>query len=470
MQERPAIPLLVLIPSENGMDLNAIFAIAQAYARAGLLISDYGHHREAPVFAFPAVVCAGFAIELYFKFFLMLSHFERGRTTEAQNREHKLPKLWEKLQPEHRALIAGMHRNKSGEPLDTAIELRMELFLKALNEIGDSPFVRWRYVHELTDIGHMSHAVIQEVLNALESAAVYVMRERQGGENKSESVASDGEKSLVDGLAGIPSQKDWETDPLGAAVKELKIGKPLLLGRESPLRRIPSNLAPSAAFHLDELRQAAESMDVAYRRLHHELTGLALQAPAPEEISEVSAHIFFDAWGFVGAVSRFYQAYVSFPGIVFDKPLPGHQTLESTTRSVRLLHQLSYDLQLRKSKILPVGLPNLGEITWMTGVQATPQKVAWHCTLRPGWMTTVPIEHNEPVMSTLHWPTDSIILALAGTKADLSIARLQIAARLWHLEGQVFRKFNTPSQKDIGIINDFFSRRPVSPAESEAAD
>src|SRR5690606_15717102 len=135
-----------------------------------------------------------------------------------------------------------------------------------------------------------------------------------------------------------------------AAAKELKIGKPLLLGRESPLRRIPSNLAPSAAFHLDELRQAAESMDVAYRRLHHELTGLALQAPAPEEIREISAHVFFDAWGFVGAVSRFYQAYVSFPGIVFDKPHPGHQTLESATRSARLLHQLSYDLQLRESK------------------------------------------------------------------------------------------------------------------------
>lgn len=107
-----------------------------------------------------------------------------------------------------------MHRNKSGEPLDTAIELRMKLFLKALNEIGDSPFVRWRYVHELTDIGHMSHAVIQEVLDALESAAVYVMRERQGGEDKSESVSLDGEKSLVDGLAGIPSQQDWKRPTL----------------------------------------------------------------------------------------------------------------------------------------------------------------------------------------------------------------------------------------------------------------
>lgn len=470
MQERPAIPLLVLIPGENGMDLNAIFAIAQAYARAGLLISDYGYHREAPVFSFPAVVCAGFAIELYFKFFLMLGHVESGEVTGAQKKEHKLPKLWEKLRSKHRELIAGMHRNKSGEPQDTAIELRMELFLKALNEIGDSPFVQWRYVHELTDIGHMSHAVIQEVLDALESAAVYVMRERQGGENKSESVSLDGEKSLVDGLAGIPSQQDWKTDPLGAAAKELKIGKPLLLGRESPLRRIPSNLAPSAAFHLGELRQAAESMDVAYRRLHHELTGLALQAPAPEEIREISAHVFFDAWGFVGAVSRFYQAYVSFPGIVFDKPLPGYQTLESATRSARLLHQLSYDLQLRESKILPVGLPTLGEITWMTGVQATPQKVAWHCTLRPGWMTTVPTEKNEPVVSTLHWPTDSITLALAGTEADLSIARLHIAARLWHLEGQVLREFNVPSQKDVAIINDFFSRRPVSPAEPEAAD
>lgn len=465
MQERPAIPLLVLIPGENGLDLDAIFAIAQAYSKAGLLISNYGYQREAPVFSFPAVVCAGFAIELYLKFFLMLGHVESGEVTGAKTREHRLPELWKDVQPKHRALITGMHRNKSGEPLVTDIELRTELFLKVLTEIGNSPFVQWRYAHELTEIGHMSHAVIQEVLDTLENAAVYVMRERQGGESKSESVSLDGEKSLVDGLAGIPSQQDWKTDPFGAAAKELKLGKPLLLGRESPLRRIPSNLAPSAAFHLDELRQAAESMDVAYGRLHHELTGLALQAPAPEEIRKISAYVFFDGWGFVGAVSRFYQAYISFPGIVFDKPLPGYETLESATRSARLLYQLSCDLQLRESKILPEGLPTLGEITWMTGVQATPQKVAWHCTLRPGSMTTVPTEQNEPVMSTLHWPTDSITLALAGTKADLSIARLHIAARLWHLEGQVLREFNVPSQKDVSIINDFFSRRPVSPAE-----
>lgn len=470
MQERPAIPLLVLIPGESKMDLSAIFAIAQAYSRAGLLVSDYGHHRDAPVFAFPAVVCAGFAIELYFKFFWMLGHVETGGATGTKFKEHRLPKLWAELRPEHRALIAGMHRNKSGEPLDNAMELRMELFLKAVDEIGDSPFVRWRYAHELTEVGHMSHAVIQEVLDALESAAVHVMRERQGDDNFSENVSSGNEKSLVAGLGGIPSEQDWKTDPLGAASKELKIGKPLLLGRDSPLRRIPVNLAPTKAFHLDELRQAAESMDVAYKRLHHELTGLALQAPAPEEIREISAHAFFDAWGFVGAVNRFYQAYVSFPGIVFDKPEPGHQTLESATQSARQLHQLSCDLETRESKILPGGLPTLGEITWMTGVQATPKKVAWHCTLRPGWMTGVPAEQNEPLMSTLHWPTDSITLALAETKADLSLTRLHVAARLWHLEGQVLRAFNAPTQKDVPVINDFFSRRPVSPAEPEAAD
>lgn len=464
MQERPAIPLLVLIPGESKMDLSAIFAIAQAYSKAGLLVSDYGHHRDAPVFAFPAVVCAGFAIELYFKFFWMLGHVETGSEAGTKFKEHRLPKLWAELRPEHRALIAGMHRNKSGKPLDNAMELRLEAFLKAVDEIGDSPFVRWRYAHELTEVGHMSHAVIQEVLDALERAAAHVMRARQSDAILSENASIDSQRSLVDGLGGVPSEQDWKTDPLGAAAKELKTGKPLLLGRESPLQRIPVNLPHTKAFYLDELRQAAESMDVAYGRLHHELTGLALQAPAPEEIREIAAHAFFDAWGFVGAVNRFYQAYVSFPGIVFDKPDSGHQTLESATQPARLLHQFASDLKIRKSKILPARLPNLGEITWMTGVQAAPKKVAWHCTLRPGWMESVPTEKNEPLMGTLHWPTDSISLALAETKADLSLTRLHVAARLWHLEGQVLQAFDAPSQKDVPIINDFFSRRPVSPA------
>lgn len=465
MQERPAIPLLVLIPGEDGIDLNAIFAIAGAYARAGLLVSDHGRRIDEPVFAFPAVVCAGFAVELYFKFFLTLGHVESGDEAELQAKGHILPTLWEKLRPEHQFLIAGMHRNKSGEPLNTAPELRMELFSKALSEIGDSPFLQWRYVHEMTDIGHMSHAVIQEVLDALESAASYVMRRRQSGDNEKASL--DGGKSLVDGLAGSQSQREWKTNPVGAAAKELASGKPLLLGRESPVRRTPSNLEPSAAFRLDELRQAAESMDVAFNRLHHELTGLALQAPAPEEIRMISAYVFFDAWGFVGAVNRFYDAYVSFPGIVFDKPNPNHQTLENATRSVRLLHQLSFDLKLREDKILSGGLPTLGEITWMTGVQAAPQRVAWRCTLRPGWMKVPPVEQSDPMMSTLNWPTDSITLALADVQADLSTVRLHIAARLWHLEAQVLRAFNAPGQNDVAILNDFFSRRPVSPVVQE---
>lgn len=468
MQERPAIPLLVLIPGEGGIDLDAIFAIAGAYARAGLLVSSHGHRLDEPVFAFPAVVCAGFAVELYFKFFLILGHVESGDVTGVQAKGHILPTLWGKLRPEHRILIAGMHRNKSGVPLNTAPELRMELFSKALSEVGDSPFVQWRYVHELTDIGHMSHAVIQEVLDALESAACYVMKRKQGGDSMNASL--DGGKSLVDGLAGNPSQRDWTTDPIGAAARELSMGKPLLLGRDSPVRRTPSNLEPNAAFRLDELRQAAESMDVAFSRLHQELTGLALQAPAPEEIPVVSAYAFFDAWGFVGAVNRFYQAYSSFPGMVFDKPHPNHQTLESATRSVRLLHKLSCDLKLREDEILSGGLPTLGEITWMTGVRAAPKRVAWHCTLRPGWMKVPPVEQSDPVMSTLNWPTDSITLALAGTKADLSTARLHVAARLWHLEGQVLRSFNAPGQNDAAILNDYFSRRPVSPAEPKVND
>jgi hypothetical protein len=466
MQDRPAIPLLVLLPREGGIDLDAIYAIAKAYGRAGLLVSSHGHRNDEPVFAFPAVVCASFAVELYFKFFLMLGQVEAGDATTTQRKVHTLPDLWALLKEEHRSLIVGMHRNKSGYPIYSAKELRTELFLKALEEIGSSPFVQWRYVHELTEVGHMSHAVIQEVLDALEGAATHVMRGRQdaGGTD----APSGGASSLVDGLAHSPTEQDWKVDPLGAAIKELFRGKPLLLGRDSPLRCIPANLEPNAAFRIDELRQAAESIDVSFGRLHRDLTGLALQAPTPEEISIASARVFYDAWGIVSAVSRFYQAYITFPGMVFDQPNAKQQTLEEATRTVRLLHQLANDLQRRESEIVTENLPTLGEISWITGVQALPKQVAWHCILRPGWLKSPPAERNDPLMSTLNWPTDSITLTVAGTSADLSTARLHIAARLWQLELQLKNAFSTPEQEGQPVLNDFFSRRPVSPADPEA--
>ena len=182
MTSRPAIPSLVLIPGESQVDFAALYALATAYAHSGLLISDHGRETNRPELSFPAVVCSSFAIELFLKFFLMLEKAETGEPSPKGNSGHHLGDLWKKIRPAHQALIAGMFRNGTSVPLLNAPDRRIELFVEALTHVGEAkpPFVKWRYAHELVAPTFMSHAAINEVLDALGYAADHVMKKGAG--------------------------------------------------------------------------------------------------------------------------------------------------------------------------------------------------------------------------------------------------------------------------------------------------
>jgi hypothetical protein len=180
MTSYPAVPSLVLIPGESQADYAALYSIATAYAPSGLLLSKHGDETDRPEFSFPAIVCSSFAIELFLKFFLMLERAENDDLSSKREYGHPLFPLWNKICSAHQALIAGMFRNKTGEPLLNASDRRIELFVEALTHLGEKPFVEWRYVHELVEPSFMSHAAIAEVLDALGYAANYVMKKKSG--------------------------------------------------------------------------------------------------------------------------------------------------------------------------------------------------------------------------------------------------------------------------------------------------
>jgi hypothetical protein len=176
---RSAVPSLVIVPGDSRLDFESLYGIATAYAQAGLIVSHHGHRSHHPEFAFPAVVCSSFAIELFLKFFLMVDRVERGDTSQEPDLGHTVPSLWSKVTPTHKDLIAGMFRNSTGEPHTTGADTRLRLFEEALNFLGDKPFVQWRYVHELAEPTLMSHEAINLVLDALGYAAQYLVKKRR---------------------------------------------------------------------------------------------------------------------------------------------------------------------------------------------------------------------------------------------------------------------------------------------------
>ncbi|MBJ7310829.1 hypothetical protein ACFOLJ_28740 [Rugamonas sp. CCM 8940] len=68
MSTGPAIPFLVVVPGSTH-DFSSIYAIAAAYAHSGGLLNNHAAQTERLEFAFPAMVCSSFAIELFLKFF-----------------------------------------------------------------------------------------------------------------------------------------------------------------------------------------------------------------------------------------------------------------------------------------------------------------------------------------------------------------------------------------------------------------
>lgn len=171
---KPAIPSLVFLPSDDHYDPLALHAIATAYARAGLLVSDYGHHREEMAFTFPAVVCSSFALELFLKFFLMVDLIDKGGSSKVSF-GHAIFPLWAKVAPPHKALVAGFFGHSGSVPNTTGVDSRLQSFERALTTLGKQPFVQWRYAHEMSGPQFMSHATISAVVDAFWRAADYVV-------------------------------------------------------------------------------------------------------------------------------------------------------------------------------------------------------------------------------------------------------------------------------------------------------
>lgn len=178
MSPTPAIPTLVLVPGQTHTDYKALYAIATAYAHSGLLLSNHGKQTDRMEFAFPAMVCTSFAIELFMKFFLMLDKADQDDAAPKHDNGHNLRKLWDKIKPDYQCVIAGMLGNSTGTPLLNATERRIALFVERLEGIGDTPFMQWRYIYESNAMSLMSHAAIAMVLDALGNAAEYIMKQR----------------------------------------------------------------------------------------------------------------------------------------------------------------------------------------------------------------------------------------------------------------------------------------------------
>lgn len=177
MTSKLAIPSLVIVPGDQQENYRAILGIAVAYSESGLILNNYADSTDRVDLVFPAVVCTGFAIELFLKFFISLDNAGKEDAVQKKLGGHVLNDLWDRVSDNHKNLIISMFRNNSHEPIFNGIELRTKLFNEAFSEIGNSPFLEWRYAYEGLEPRLMSHSALSEVLDALGYAANYAIKQ-----------------------------------------------------------------------------------------------------------------------------------------------------------------------------------------------------------------------------------------------------------------------------------------------------
>ncbi|MBC7705452.1 MAG: hypothetical protein H7274_16085 [Rhodoferax sp.] len=455
---KPAIPELVLIPDgDDNTDYSTVRAVGIAFAHAGIHLSDIGEHTGQPVMAFPAIVCSSFAIELLLKFFIKVDRADQALPPQKRIEGHQLDVLWRRLSPAHQALVVSRFGNPQGIPVKDVKPAHVKQFVDALQRVGRQPFVTWRYPHEIEAVAFMSHVGVSEVVSALGHAADQVMRDKNAA-------GYDQPFEPVDINASPNSSQDRSAEltrpPLtdSDGVPLLNGSEPILLDLPSPLREVPVTVAYHFSELLDAIRFNVEFMDIAYARLRNELTQVALDPPPGDQISSMSARLLHDAWSYVDALARFENAYKRLVTRPAD-PTPTVPPLEGVCAPFHALLEL-------RGKGLPLAETGesapervFTELSWMTAVKLRPQVVAWRCVLRAGTLYEEPEPPKEPVLTTLDFPTDAVVLSIGETRANLSTSRRHIALRIRHLEEQITQLFSQEPHSRVFTASDSLTRR-----------
>lgn len=231
-----------------------------------------------------------------------------------------------------------------------------------------------------------------------------------------------------------------------------------MLSENSILRRIPSTLDPKQILFIDGIRHSVEMIDLAYSRLRKSLTHLALSQITPDDLRQMSTHVFLDAWAMVDAIDRFRMLYSQMPGMTAVHSEPKIKPLNEVTQPFRELRNVADHLSQRADFVVSRNGSALGVLTWITGFEINPTAI-WLCTLRPGTIKTVPEFRQESILTTIDWPTDQISLSAGGFEGNLSTVLPHIKLRIKHFESQLENAL-----KDIigihPITNDVLSKKP----------
>lgn len=123
------------------------YSTAAQYAKAAIVLNESMSKAESIDFVLPVVMCQLLAVELLLKSLILNRRDDIKSENDLKKyginiRGHNLESLYSQLNQDARSLVEA-HFTKSRSPRMSGMT-----FSQLLKEIGDQPFVEWRYFYE----------------------------------------------------------------------------------------------------------------------------------------------------------------------------------------------------------------------------------------------------------------------------------------------------------------------------------
>lgn len=160
----------------NPRSLNkSLFNMANAYNRVADNSIELLFSSGNADFAAPVIMCKSFSIELLLKFFIAFN--EHAKTYNELNKKvelkrHKYTDLFDKIPEEFKKIIVKHFSQISKK------EMTVNNFRNSLIDIGNDPFVKWRYIYEEKETNHLNFELFDIIVKSLGLSGEEILKEK----------------------------------------------------------------------------------------------------------------------------------------------------------------------------------------------------------------------------------------------------------------------------------------------------
>lgn len=226
----------------------------------------------------------------------------------------------------------------------------------------------------------------------------------------------------------------------------------MILGNDSPLRRIPAQLGSKQILFFDGIRYSIDMAAMAHHRLKGTLHGLTTNCVTNSDEPVTSQFIVAtqDAWSIIDSVHRLRMLIGQTPG--FKQNTPDYQIFFRGTTKVTDLRNFIQHLDEKVPQLENQNIPVWGALSWIT-VLDPECKSCFTCTLITGTIfKSVEELLVNPLGKKIELPVDHITLTASGYTISLSDV-MRLTERLTrYIEGQLEDQIKDLPRKQEDIL------------------